>query len=167
MGEITWRLRRTKKMKKRMSIVRTAILILTVIAVGCAGYKITDDANNQAVAYAAGKGIAVAINKYAPKVDKPLGEAWAKFMAANVDKDPVPAAAIVGFYQEAIMILTTQSKDPYGLISDLTFLLSLYGGQIVDGKLVLAQDIPMRVMKAFELGYKSGRSIFQSYGGGV
>jgi hypothetical protein len=149
-------------MKKLISI-----LMLFFFMFGCAGYRITDDANNQAVAYAAGKGIAVAVNKYAPKADHPLSDAWVNLMAANAGRDPVPAAAIVAFYQEAVMLLTAQSKDPYGLISDLTFLLSLYGGQIVDGKLILAQDIPLRVMKAFELGYKSGRSLFKSYGGSV
>jgi hypothetical protein len=146
-------------------------LVILLVVVGflsaCAGYKITDDTNAQAVAYAAGKGIAIAVNKYAPKADKPLGEAWVNLMAVNADKDPVPATSIMNFYYNAITILTPQAKDPYGLISDLTFLLSLYGGQIVDGNLYLAQDVPLRVMKAFELGYKSGRSLFQSYGGGV
>lgn len=147
--------------------MKRIIAMLTVLGLlaGCAGYKITDDSNAQAVAYAAGKGIAVAVNKYASKADRPLSDAWVNLMTTNAGKDPVPAAAIMTFYQEAILLLTAQSKDPYGLISDLTFLLSLYGGQVVDGKLILAQDIPLRVMKAFELGYKSGRSIFQSYGG--
>lgn len=140
------------------------LLMIVGFLSSCAGYKVPDDTNAQAVAYAAGKGIAIAVNKYAPKADKPLGEAWVNLMTTNAGKDPVPAASIIAFYQESIMILTAQSKDPYGLISDLTFLLSLYGGQITDGKMVLAQDVPLRVMKAFELGYKSGRSLFQSYG---
>jgi len=149
-------------MKKLISI-----LILAGLLTGCAGWTIVDDSNNQAIAYAAGKGIAIGINKYAPKADEPLSNAWVNMMTANAGKDPVLASTIISFYQESIVLLTAQSKDPYGLISDLTFLLSLYGGQIVDGKIILAQDIPLRVMKAFELGYKSGRSIFKSYGGSV
>lgn len=144
-----------------------AVLMALGFLAGCAGYKITDDSNNQAVAYAAGKGIAVAVNKYAPKADPPLSTAWVNLISSNAGKDPVPAAAIMAFYQEAVLLLTAQSKDPYGLISDLTFLLSLYGGQVVDGKLTLAEDIPLRAMMAFEMGYRSGRSLFQSYGGSV
>ena len=149
-------------MKKLISI-----LMVVGFLASCAGVPVTDDVNNQAIAYAAGKGIGIAINKYAPKADAKLSEAWTNMMTTNAGKDPVPAAAIMAFYQESILLLSSQVKDPYGLISDLTFFLTLYGGKVVDGQLTLAKDVPLVVMKAFELGYKSGKSAVQSYGGSV
>jgi hypothetical protein len=140
-----------------------AVLMLFGLMAGCSGIPITDDVNNQAIAYAAGKGIGFAINKYAPKADPKLSEAWAHMMTSNAGTDPVPAAAIMGFYQESILLLSAEVKDPYGLISDLTFFLSLYGGAVVNGQLTLAKDVPLIVMKAFELGYKSGKSAVRSY----
>jgi len=42
--------------------------------------------------------------------------------------------------------------------------LSIYGGFLTsEGNLVLAQPIPLRVVKAFELGYKSGKSAVQAF----
>jgi hypothetical protein len=85
-------------------------------------------------------------------------------MTSNAGADPIPADRIVAFYQEAILALAAESKDPYGLISDLTMLLSIYGGVLTeDGTLILAQPIPLRVAKAFELGYKSGKSAVQAF----
>ena len=85
-------------------------------------------------------------------------------MTANAGADPIPAEKIVAFYQESVILLAAESKDPYGLIGDLTMLLSIYGGSLTaDGKMVLAQPIPLRVAKAFELGYKSGRSAAQAF----
>jgi hypothetical protein len=116
------------------------------------------------IAYAAGKGVGMAVNKFVPKADKPLSDAWSGMIIANAGNDPIPAEKIMEFYQEAIRLLSEQSKDPYGLISDLTMVLSIYGGFIgPDGKLVLAKPIPLKVAKAFELGYKSGKSAVESY----
>jgi len=145
-------------MKKLIAVI--ALFALT----GCAGWTITDDANTQAIAYASGKTTGALINKFAPKADKPLGEAWIGMMTSNAGADPIPAASIVAFYQQAILLLAAESKDPYGLISDLTMLLSIYGGVLTnDGTLILVQPIPLRVAKAFELGYKSGKSAVQAF----
>jgi hypothetical protein len=147
-------------MKKLMAVAALAFFALT----GCAGWNISDDANTQAIAYASGKTTGALINKFAPKADQPLGEAWVSMMTANAGADPIPAASIVAFYQQAILLLAAQSQDPYGLISDLTMLLSIYGGQLTaDGQMVLAQPIPLKVAKAFELGYKSGKSAVQAF----
>lgn len=140
-----------------------AVLMLFGLLAGCSGLPITDDVNNQAIGYAAGKGIGFAINKFAPKADQKLSEAWVNMMTANAGRDHVPAAAIMGFYQESILLLSAEVKDPYGLISDLTFFLSLYGGTVINGQLTLAKDVPLAVMKAFELGYKSGKAAVRSY----
>jgi hypothetical protein len=147
-------------MKKLMAVAVLALFALT----GCAGWNVPDDANTQAIAYAAGKTTGALINKFAPKADAPLGIAWVSMMTSNAGADPIPAERIVAFYQEAILALAAESNDPYGLISDLTMLLSIYGGFLTsDGNLVLAQPIPLKVARAFELGYKSGKSAVQAF----
>ena len=147
-------------MKRLMAVAVIALFALT----GCAGWNVPDDANTQAIAYASGKTVGALVNKFAPKADQPLGEAWVSMMTSNAGADPIPAASIVAFYQQAIVLLAAQSQDPYGLISDLTMLLSIYGGFLTsEGNLVLAQPIPLRVVKAFELGYKSGKSAVQAF----
>lgn len=140
------------------------ILIFVFTMAGCAGWQIGDDANTQAIAYASGKGVGMLVNQYAKKADAPLTAAWVEMIEANDGADPIPASSIIAFYQESIMLLSAQSPDPYGLISDLTMLLSIYGGVLTEnGQLVLAQPIPLRVAKAFELGYKSGKSAVQAF----
>lgn len=145
-----------------------AVFFVIVFMSGCAGFQVTDSANSQMIAYGAGKGVGAAINKYVPKADKPLSEAWGSMMVANAGADPIPAERILAFYQEAVTLLAAQSKDPYGLISDLTAILSIYGGSIeydeTGGmKLVLSKPIPLAVAKFFELGYKSGKSAVLNY----
>lgn len=140
------------------------VVLMVALLAGCAGWTITDDANTQAIAYGAGKGVGAAVNKFVPKADKPLSDAWVSMMTSNAGADPIPAERIVAFYQEAVLLLSAQSKDPYGIISDLTMLLSIYGGSLnADGQLILAQPIPLKVAKAFELGYKSGKSAVQNF----
>lgn len=145
---------------KQIALIAVMLMALT----GCAGWTVPDDANTQAIAYASGKGVGMLVNQYAKKADAPLSEAWAGMMVANAGADPIPADRIVTFYQDAILLLGQQSKDPYGIISDLTMLLSIYGGSLTaDGQMLLAQPIPLRVAQAFELGYKSGKSAVQVF----
>ena len=142
----------------------TVALIMCALVAGCSGFQVTDDANTQAIAYASGKTTGALVNRFAPKADAPLSEAWVSMMTTNAGADPIPAASIVAFYQQAILLLASQSADPYGLVSDLTMLLSIYGGVLTgDGTLILAQPIPLKVARAFELGYKSGKSAVQGF----
>lgn len=147
----------------KMKGVLTVILILTALIAGCTGLQISDSANNQAIAYASGKGVGAAINKYVPQVDKQLSTAWGDMMVSNNGADPIAVEKIMAFYQEAIMLISSQSKDPYGLLSDLTMFLAIYGGSIEYNEtggmtLVIAKPVPLKVAKAFEFGYKSGKS---------
>lgn len=147
-------------MKRQLVVLAIIALLLS----GCAGWQVGEDVNTQAIAYASGKGVGLLVNQYAKRADAPLSTAWKNMILANAGADPIPAEKIVSFYQEAVMLLSAESKDPYGLISDLTMLLAIYGGSIgVDGKLVLAKPIPLRVAKAFELGYKSGKSAAEQF----
>lgn len=146
--------------KSLLAVVFMTMAVLT----GCSGWQISDDANTQAIAYASGKGVGLLVNQYAKAADGPLGDAWVDMMTANAGADPIAPEKIVAFYQQSIVALAAESKDPYGLVGDLTMLLSIYGGSLsADGKMMLAQPIPLRVAKAFELGYKSGRSAAQAF----
>lgn len=149
---------------KTKSSLAVVFLSMALMLSGCAGWNVPDDANTQAIAYGAGKSVGFLVNQYAKKADAPLSTAWVNMITANAGVDPIPVEKIVAFYQEAILLLAAESKDPYGLISDLTMLLSIYGGVLTgEGQLVLAQPIPLKVALAFEYGYKSGKSAAEAF----
>lgn len=148
---------------KKIAFLMMAVFVLS----GCAAWQtwtIPNDPNTQAIAYGAGKGVGVAVMRYAPKADAPLSTAWVEMMASNAGGDPIPAEKIQAFWQQAVMLLAQQTNDPYGLISDLTMLISIYGGFVDEnGKLVLGKPVPLAVARAFELGYQSGKSAAKGY----
>lgn len=155
-------------MKSKRSLAVVCCLAMVLMLGGCGLLPIQDDANSQAVAYISGKAVGAAVNQYAPKADGPLGVAWGDMMVANNGADPVPVESIMAFYGQAVVLIGQQSKDPYGLLSDLTMLLSIYGGSLIYDatggiRLELVKPIPLSVMKAFELGYKSGKAAVSNY----
>ena len=126
---------------------------------GCANFQIKDDANSMATAYLAGKGMGLTINKLAPRIDADLSNEWRAMMASNTGAI-VPGTAIVQFYNRTALLMTGNVDDPYGLLADLSVLLTLYGAQYApDKKLVFVQDAPRAVLEYFELGYSGGKRL--------
>lgn len=147
-------------MKTSIQSALIAILILTVLIAGCSGLQIQDTANNKAIAYVAGKGIGLSINKFYPKLDVTLSTAWSDMMDRNAGQDVVSAEEIMDFYNSTLMALSTVTKDPYGLIGDLGALMTLYGSSFSgSGELIAVKPIPMEVLRYFEYGYKGGKNI--------
>ena len=146
-------------MKLNSIRVYTVILILTALIAGCSGLQIQDTANHKAIAYVAGKGMGVGINKFLPKLDAPLSKSWADMMKRNESQTVVSAEEIIDFYNSTLMAISAETNDPYGLIGDLGALLTLYGAEFANGNLIKIQPVPMPVLQYFEYGYRSGKNI--------
>jgi len=139
------------------------IILPLLLLLGCAGQQImpiTETANNQAIAYSAGKLAGMGILKIAPVSDKELQEVFDKMMERNKDVDIIPSTEIVNYFNESVMVLTRYTKDPYGLISDLSVILMIYGAQFDEaGNLFEIMPIPKSVVRFFGMGYDSGRAM--------
>ena len=140
---------------------RTLIAVLAMaLLTGCSGMQITGDTNNQAMAYVAGKGMAIAIYKVYPKAAPPVEQAWMDMMGRSYGMDAIPAAEIQAFFNGVLIKeIPTLKNDPYGLSGDLAFFATLYGAQFAGGTMTTVQPIPMIVAKAFQVGYEGGRSV--------
>jgi hypothetical protein len=142
----------------KMMIALTAMVALVA---GCSGMQITGDTNNQAMAYVAGKGMAIGIYRVAPKSAPPIEQAWMDMMGRSYGLAEIPAAEMQGFFNEVLLKqIPTLKNDPYGLSGDLAFFATLYGAQFsANGTMVAVKPIPMIVAKAFQIGYEGGRSV--------
>jgi len=139
-------------------------LFLTLICAlffGCGlNQQISDTANYQVMAYASGKGMGVAINEIIPGVDADLGDAWKDLIKNNEGNEIIPADQMVIFYNDCIGIISAKIDDPYGLIQDLSVMLTIYGAQFDEsGKMTFIQPVPMNIMRYFEMGYRNGRRV--------
>lgn len=143
-------------------MIRTiTILAMAALFAGCSGMQITGDTNNQAMAYLAGKGMAIGIYKVAPKSAPPVEQAWMDMLGRSFGLAEIPAVEMQGFFNEVLLKqIPTLKDDPYGLSGDLAFFATLYGAQFNPaGGMVAVQPIPMIVAKAFQAGYEGGRSV--------
>ena len=140
---------------------RTLIAVLAMaLLTGCSGMQITGDTNNQAMAYVAGKGMAIAIYKVYPKAAPPVEQAWMDMMGRSYGMDAIPAAEIQAFFNGVLIKeIPTLKNDPYGLSGDLAFFATLYGAQFAGGTMTTVKPIPMIVAQAFQIGYEGGRSV--------
>ena len=136
------------------------VLVLSLL-VGCAGFQLNDDSIGNSTGYFAGKGLGVAFYEGAPDSLEALERNFDEFMQRNSGVDMVPSSETMALFESSILILTLEVADPYGLVSDLTFLLSQFGGQliVVPGEnpvLQGVQPIPIAVFRSFAMGWDSG-----------
>ena len=135
-------------------------LFLIFALAGCSGFQIKDDATTNLLAYAAGKTMAISINKVKPEVDKDLTNEWVEFMERNAGNETVQPSEMMPFFNRCVMIVTAYEFDKYGLIGDLTMLMSIYGGQTNEvGQMTTIQPVPYAILKTFEIGYANGRAV--------
>jgi hypothetical protein len=136
------------------------LLAMAMIVVGCSGMQITGDTNNQAMAYIAGKGMAIGIYKVQPKAAPVIEQAWMDMMGRSYGLAEISAAEMQGFFNTVLLKnIPTLKNDPYGLAGDLAFFATLYGAQFTDGQMTALKPIPMVVARAFQAGYEGGRSV--------
>jgi hypothetical protein len=142
---------------KKVTVLFLAIALIT----GCSGMQITGDTNYQAMAYMAGKGMAIGIYKVAPKAAPPVEQAWMDMMGRCYGMTEIPAAEMIGFFNGVLLKeIPLLTNDPYGLAGDLAFFATLYGASYApDGTMAVVKPIPMIVAKAFQAGYEGGRSV--------
>ena len=143
--------------------MKKIIMLLAMVALvaGCSGMQITGDANNQAMAYLAGKGMALGIYKVYPKPAPSIEQAWMDMMGRNYGLAEIPASEMQGFFNDVLLKqIPTLKNDPYGLSGDLAFFATLYGAQFNPlGQMETVKPIPMITARAFQAGYEGGRSV--------
>lgn len=136
------------------------LLAMAALVAGCSGMQITGDTNNQAMAYLAGKGMAIGVYKVQPKAAPVIEQAWMDMMGRSYGLAEIPAAEMQGFFNEVLLKnIPTLANDPYGLSGDLAFFATLYGAQFTGGTMAAVKPIPMIVAEAFQAGYEGGRSV--------
>ena len=142
--------------------MKRIIILLAMVALvaGCSGMQITGDTNNQAMAYLAGKGMAIGIYKVQPKAAPVIEQAWMDMMGRSYGLAEIPAAEMQGFFNDVLLKqIPTLKNDPYGLSGDLAFFATLYGAQFTGGQMTALKPIPMITARAFQAGYEGGRSV--------
>ena len=142
-------------------------LITLVFLTGCAGMELKDDAVGNSIGYFSGKGVGVAINEgVSEDTVKSIEANYDAFMVRNAGNEMVSPEEVMALFNSSVGILTLEVADPHGLLSDLTFLISQFGGELVNvpGEnpvLSGVQPIPYRIFQNFEFGYDSGKRIAQ------
>jgi hypothetical protein len=136
------------------------LIVMVALVAGCSGMEITGDTNNQAMAYLAGKGMAMGVYKVQPTAAPVIEQAWMDMMGRSYGLPEITAAELQGFFNEVLLKqIPTLKDDPYGLSGDLAFFATLYGAQFTGGQMTALKPIPMIVAKAFQAGYEGGRSV--------
>lgn len=151
-----------------MKVKLFAILIVFALIAGCTGQgelKINNDALTNSLAYGAGKGMAIAVNKIYPAMDAELTKAWVELMDANRGKDEIPSSEMVSFYNQCMGIISPHVGDEYEVIGDLGAMLTAFGAEFETeegrGRLIVIQPIPKMTMTFFGNGWASGRRVAQ------
>jgi len=140
--------------------MRKLLLFLLAGLFGCSGFQMTDSATNKVLAYASGKAMAIGIIKVRPEVDSELTSEWVAMMDRNSGNETVSSAEMLSFYNQCVSIIAGPDFDEYGLIGDLSMLLTIYGAEIDDsGRMTMIQPVPLVILQTFEIGYANGRAV--------
>jgi len=134
------------------------ILIICLAFMGCAnGFQINDSAAHQITAYTSGRAMGLAICNLSPALDESLKIVADDFMAKNVEAI-IPAAKIIELHTSFLMQATLHIDNPYGLVSDFTMLLTIFGGELgPGGELLAVSDVPRIILVQFRAGYAVSR----------
>ena len=147
-------------MKRNTVILLALIFSFGCIAAQCAGLqdvKIDENARNQAIAYASGKAMGIAITKIEPNLNEPLGAKWDAMMAKAGAEPMMSPENIIVFFNEALAVIAVEVGDKYNLIGDLSVLLMIFGAEYdSEGNLISINPVPVSVLNFFSIGYDSG-----------
>jgi len=152
----------TKKRGEKMKIlVLCCVVVLMVVSAGCAGFQVSDTSTHKILAYGAGKGMAIGINKVRPEVDPDLTNAWVEMMDANAGKEMVESLEMVAFYNHVLIIIAGGEYDKYGLVGDLAVLLTIFAADMdpQTHQMISIDPVPYAILQYFEMGYANGRAV--------
>jgi hypothetical protein len=151
---------------KRITLFIISILMLS----GCAfmGGEIADTPNYQTMAYFSGRGVCVGVNELTPDSMDALEQRYGEFMTATAAQDIITPDQSMELYNDLALILAQQVADPYGLLNDLTFIMSQYGAQFAtatalddietDVKIMTEiQPVPRNLYVAFARGWDASK----------
>ena len=147
------------KMKKS---ILGLVLIVFVLA-GCGGINLSDERSHQAIAYTAGRLTAIGVYEVRPEADSDLTNAWVDMIENNEGQETVSTVEMVAFFNECSRILTGGEFDKYGLVGDLTALMSIYSAEIdkTTGQMITIKPVSMVVLISFADGYAHSRALIK------
>ena len=138
------------------------VLIVFVLA-GCGGINLSDERSHQAIAYTAGRLTAIGVYEVRPEADSDLTNAWVDMIENNEGQETVSTVEMVAFFNECSRILTGGEFDKYGLVGDLTALMSIYSAEIdkTTGQMITIKPVSMVVLISFADGYAHSRALIK------
>lgn len=136
------------------------LILIALSLIGCGGLQISDSATDKTIAYVAGKGMGFTVNDLYPQLDADLSATWQEMMAAHKNNSINSYEYFLDWYNSTMQVILLEFNDPYGLVSDLSTLLTLFGAEFNEkGELINIEEIPYDTLVYFEMGYKSGRNL--------
>lgn len=143
---------------KKQSFLAVSVCVLLL---ACTGIQINESAGYQAIAYASGRAMGLAINKISAELDGVLTDRWGRFMDQNTTA-MIPPEETLQLFSDFSMQVVLHIDNPYGLLGDLAALLSIFGAEYdEDGELVNIQPVPKIVFMQFGNGYAASRAQIQ------
>jgi Na+/H+ antiporter NhaD/arsenite permease-like protein len=144
-----------------------ALLVVFVLLAGCATWNFENEPVNNTSAYFAGKGVAIAVHSVvkADTTVPALEKRYDAFLTAAAGMEVVPPDMSIALYNDLAMILAREADDPYGLLSDLTFLLSQFGASFAAGDnktMTGIAPIPKGMYDSFASGWRSGKFVYEN-----
>jgi hypothetical protein len=82
-------------------------------------------------------------------------------MERNEGKAEITPEEVILFYNKCLMLMTRYTDDPYGLVGDLGYFLTIFGAEFAEENktMIGVQPVPMILMKDFEIGYAYSRML--------
>jgi len=148
-------------------VKRLLSLLPLILLIGCAGWSWENAPVNNSVGYFAGKGVALAVHEIVEHdTTVPALEAkYDKFLEITINVEIIQPAISMQLYNDLILILGREIDDPYGLIADLTFLMSQFGAEFAvgDNKVMTGiAPIPREIYVSFAMGWDQGKWLYEN-----
>lgn len=156
-------------------LIVCVVAALSFLSVGCASMvgpdgnlkPITDDAVARTTAYFAGRSMAAIVltqdeNPNLKAADPELKWLWQANFQTFKPGDTVQPSTVMQFFNGSIAILARHAGDKYGIASDLSYLLSLYGAQFDnEGAMIQVEPVPYNVIYDFGRGWDNTRMMIE------
>lgn len=135
---------------KRLSLFALVLLVGISLA-GCWGSNLESYAMGRSMYY----GIEATVSS--GTIDR-LEDRFNQLLAETAGVVMVEPTQTMALYTDMAMIMSGDVKNPYGLMGDLTFLLSESGAEYgQDGGMLSVNPIPREMFVAFSMGWKNSK----------
>jgi len=82
-------------------------------------------------------------------------------MTQNEGKELVEPAPMIAFYNHCLVIIVGGEFDKYGLIGDLSALMTVFAAEMdpETNQMTFIKPVPYYILQYFEMGYANGRQV--------